>query len=82
MLGVVFFFFLHRKMMEHKPGETRKQFESKALSLNYSPISPPVLFLEGSDEITMLLLRAVALAFGPCGARRGQLFLSFPVMQS
>lgn len=63
-VGWWFFFFLHRKMMEHEPGETRKQFEWKALSLNHSPISPPVLFLEGSGEIIMLLLRAVALAFG------------------
>lgn len=62
--------------MAHEPGEARKQLESKALRLHYSPTAPPVVFLEGSDEITTRPLRAVALASGT--REPGQGVLSCP----
>lgn len=42
-------------MMEQKPEERRRQFESKALRLHYNPILPPVLFLEEGDGIVMFV---------------------------
>lgn len=42
-------------MKDQKPGKSRKQFESKALSSPYNPILPPVLFLEEDDDIVMFV---------------------------